>query len=111
MIGGFLAACICLPLAAVAMMPNNHPGVTKVNYARINHGMPLADVERIFGEKGNMRWHSPTHDGQEIANGTWMADDGSRARFLFVRGCVALMRLRDSNETFLEMTRRRLHLP
>jgi outer membrane protein assembly factor BamE (lipoprotein component of BamABCDE complex) len=47
-LAGILAACVCLTLAVLAMLPP-HPGVTLANIERIEDGMTLAEVEKILG--------------------------------------------------------------
>src|ERR1035438_9324153 len=67
-----LPLVIVVTLGVLAMLPPR-PGVTKANFDRIEKGMTRAEVEQIFGGKGEMaRLHA-------IVDGNWGADDGSFA--------------------------------
>ena len=99
LVGGFLAACICLPLGVVAIIPPG-PGVTKANFDRIEIGMTKAQVEKIFGGEGELG-----------ADGcTWHADDGSFAFVWFIDDRVLRVQWLSSHDTFFDKIRRWLHL-
>jgi hypothetical protein len=104
--GGFLGVCILLPLGVAAMMPPI-PGVTKANYHRIHEGMKLAEVEEVFGTKGeSIRLQRP---GDWMI---WVSPDGSAgAVFYFERDEVVYGDWTDSEESFFDKIRRWLHLP
>jgi len=50
-LAGILAACVCLTLAVLALLPPR-PGVTPANIERIEDGMTRAEVETILGGPG-----------------------------------------------------------
>jgi hypothetical protein len=50
-LAGMLAACVCLTLAVLAMLPPR-PGVTRANFERIQDGMTRAEVEKMLGGQG-----------------------------------------------------------
>src|SRR5262249_15428976 len=50
-LAGMLAACVCLTLAVLAMLPPR-PGVTPSNIERIKDGMTLEEVEKVLGGPG-----------------------------------------------------------
>ena len=103
LIGGFLVACICLPLGVAAMLPSG-PNVTKANFDRIQQGMAQAEAEGIFGREGK-------HGKGWGISRYWVADDGSWAIIWLIDDCVTDKHWQDSNETFLNKIRRWLHLP
>ena len=53
LLAGILAACVCLTLAVLALLPPR-PGVTLANIERIEKGMTLAEVEKILGGPGKV---------------------------------------------------------
>src|SRR5260370_1056805 len=55
-LAGMLAACVCLTLAVLAMLPPP-PGVTLPNIERIKDGMTRAEVETILGGPGESLMH------------------------------------------------------
>ena len=93
-------------LGVLSILPPR-PGVTKANFDRIEKGMTKAEVEAIFGEKGNW-WDGAAQKGQAMC---WTAKDGSGALVEFVDECVAIKQWADSRETVLDRFRRWLHLP
>ena len=97
-----LPLTIVVTLCVLAMLPPS-PGVTKANFDRIEKGMTKAEVEQIFGEKGE--WDA------EIDRLVWQADDGTWACVWFIDGCVTQTNWLNPNETLLEKIRRWLHLP
>jgi hypothetical protein len=112
--GGFLAACVCLPLGVVAMMPSS-PGVTKANFDRIQEGMTKAQVQEIFGEEG--RVSNLVFEIDRKKSRYWMdfrANDWSLA-WIAVHPdddeIVIEKKWQDSGETFSDKIRRWLHLP
>ena len=80
LIGGFLAACVCLPLGIAALLPPT-PGVTKANFDRVQEGMTMPEVRAILGEDSIPRLS--IGDDARTFNDRWIADDGSEARILF----------------------------
>ena len=74
---GIIAACFGIMLAVLALLPPRS-GVTKANYDRIERGMTLTEVERIFGRKAT------TSRGEPIAFFcAWENEDGSFAEIGF----------------------------
>jgi hypothetical protein len=57
---GMLAACVCLTLAVLALLPPR-PGVTPANIQCIEKGMTLAEVEKILGGPGKVTPADPEH--------------------------------------------------
>ena len=100
LIGGFLAACVCLPLGVVAIMPPS--------YDRIEKGMTRMEVEQILGapRDPHTTWDRWLY---------WDAEDGSvaalRLGFGLFNNSVIDGHWVDSNETILNKIRRWLHLP
>jgi hypothetical protein len=100
-----LPLTIAVTLCVLAMPPPR-PGVTKANFDRIKKGMTKAEVEAIFGEKGD--WPDSTAQvGQAMC---WRAKDGSGAVVEFVDECVVIKQWADSHETILDKIRRWLHV-
>ena len=100
----FLPLVIVVTLGVLAILPPS-PGVTKANFDRIEKGMTKAEVEEIFGGKGEL-FHE-----DDKALMYWDADDGSLALIRFVDNCVPDKTWYDSDETILGKLRRWLHLP
>jgi hypothetical protein len=100
-----LPLVIVVTVGVLAMMPPR-PGVTKANFDRVEKGMTRAEVEEIFGEKGDV-WYGVAQVGQAML---WTARNGSTAIVEFVDECVAIKQWTDSNETLLAKIRRWLHL-
>jgi hypothetical protein len=50
-LAGMLAACVCLTLAVLALLPPR-PGVTLANIDRIENGMTRAEIEKLLGGAG-----------------------------------------------------------
>jgi outer membrane protein assembly factor BamE (lipoprotein component of BamABCDE complex) len=50
-LAGILAACVCLTLAVLALLPPR-PGVTEANVERIEDGMTREEVEALLGGPG-----------------------------------------------------------
>jgi hypothetical protein len=73
-----LPLSIAVTLGILAMLPLR-PGVTKANFDRIEKGMTLAEVEEIFGTKGEM---PITISGRRTVY-EWKASDGSWAILVF----------------------------
>ena len=90
------------------MMPPS-PGVTKANFDRIKEGMTRAEVEEIFGGKGDWRWM--VQDWEEKSEWMWGANNGAEAVINFEKNCVTEKQWSGSDETFLDKIRRWLHLP
>lgn len=97
-------AC-AMTLGVLAMLPPS-PGVTKANFDRIHEGMTLAEVEALFGEKGNW-WDGAGQKGLPMC---WTAKDGSGAVVEFVDESVAIKQWADSHETILDKIERWVHL-
>jgi hypothetical protein len=91
-LAGSLAACVCLTLGILAMLPSR-PGVTKENFDLIEKGMARAKVEGIFGRQG--KWYLSIKGKNTMC---WQAYDGSVVHVWFFNDCVAEMEWRDSNE-------------
>ena len=83
LISGFLAACGWLPVGAVAVVPKDHPGVTKANFDRIHDGMPLPDVEAILGKHWHHDVESPRTRTANLQKVTWQGDNNSLANIHF----------------------------
>jgi hypothetical protein len=95
---------IAVILGVLAMLPPR-PGVTTVNYDRIERGMTRAEVEEIFGREGRPF----AKDGDTVFL-DWREDDGSGAVIGFSHDCVVFKRWFDSNESYLDKIQRWLHL-
>ena len=117
LIGGFLAACVCLPLGIIAVMPPG-PGVTKANFDRIQEGMTKPEVQAILGE-GSMPsfFHGDMHGGF-MTSQTYTGADGSEASIWFAgkegheeEGCVFDKTWRESTETPFQRICHWLHIP
>ena len=117
LIGGFLTACICLPLGAVAVMPSeDRPGVTRTNLDRIEIGMTKAEVKDIFGEEGfelmggygSETVRLPIDGPRKMF--VWFDADVGSARVWFEENRVVEAEWHDSNETVFTKIRRWLHL-
>ena len=100
-----LAFIVVVALGVLSIIPPR-PGVTKANFDRIERGMTKAEVEAIFGERGNW-WDGAAQMGQAMC---WTAKDGSGAVVEFVDECVEIKQWADSHETILDKARRWLHL-
>jgi hypothetical protein len=81
LIGGTIAPCVGLMLAALAMLPE-HPGITKANFDRIREGMTQADAERIFGRRSRQLAVLCNGSGVTYVEG-WTGENGARAVFVF----------------------------
>ena len=92
---------VAVIIGVLAMLPPR-PGITKANFDRIQDGMTLAEVERIFGPRTRDR--DPVH--------IWIADDESSFAVVgFADGAVDSKIWEDSEETFPDKIRRWFHLP
>ena len=100
----FLPLVIVVTLGVLAILPPS-PGVTKANFDRIEKGMTKAEVEEIFGGKGEL-FHE-----DDKALMYWDADDGSVAWIRFQGDCVDGKGWLDSDEPILDKIRRWLRLP
>jgi hypothetical protein len=96
-----LPLTIALTVGVLAMLPPT-PGVTKANFDRIEKRMTKAEVEEIFGGKGEL--------GGPKFGMFWQAHNGSGAEIQFWDDCVNEKHWSDSNETFLNQIQRWLHL-
>ena len=101
-LAGMLAACVCLTLAVLALLPPP-PGVTWPNIERINDGMTRAEVETILGGPGEslmqnsiMIWFNP----QTKTNVIVYFDDANRV----------IGKDWGPPETFMQKLQRLLHL-
>jgi hypothetical protein len=104
-VAGILAACVCLTLGVLAMLPPR-PGVTPANIERIEDGMTLAEVEKILGGPGPdfisgraakiLAWNNPHY-------GTWV-------HVVFDCDNRVIGKVWESPETFLQRVQRLLHL-
>ena len=99
-----LPLVIAVALGVLAMLPPG-PGVTKANFDRIEKGMTMVEVKRIFGEEGTPFLMWSARDWK-----CWQADDGSDAFVEVVDDCAGEKHWTDSNETFFNKIRRWLHL-
>jgi hypothetical protein len=108
-LAGVLAACVCLTLAVLALLPPRR-GVTLANIERIEKGMTLAEVEKILGGPGERFFSDPLSGHYEAATNTWWArneyigeDPSHPSPTIFVWGrlyegpCVAVSFNRDNN--------------
>jgi hypothetical protein len=102
----FLPLIAAVVLGILSILPSS-PGVTKANFDRIEKGMTKAEVEVIFGEKGDW-WDGAGQKGRPMY---WTAKDGSGAVVEFVDECVAIKQWAESRETVLDKLRRWLCLP
>ncbi len=107
LIVGSLAACVCLLLGVLTMLPPR-PGVTKANFGRIQEGMPLADVEGIFGRRGEL-WGFAGGDRFNWV-WRWRAKDKSVVEVMVKSDCVTGKVWQDSDETFFDKIGHWLHL-
>lgn len=101
-----LIASLLLVIAVTLAMLPPRSGVTKANFDRIEKGMTLAELEEIFGEKGNW-WDGAGRKGLPMC---WTAKDGLGADVEFVDESVARKQWADSHETIFDKIRRWLHL-
>jgi hypothetical protein len=98
-------------LGMLAMLPPR-PGVTKANFDRIENGMTMVEVEKIFGGKGH-EILIPATDSVFVGFRVWFAwtaSDGSGAVITFSHNGVEHKGWEDSTETILDRIRRWLHL-
>ena len=101
-----LPLAIALTFGIFTILPPR-PSVTKANFDRIENGMTKAEVEEVFGEKGQ-----PSYGAPQVGEAMfWTARDGSNAIVEFVDECVAIKQWADSKETIFDKIRRWLHLP
>lgn len=86
--GVTLAGLVCIVLLVFQSFSYTPaPGVTKVNFDRIEKGMTRAEVEVIFG-KASFRHAAVTGGGGVFSFGEWEGDDGARASFVFFDDAV-----------------------
>ena len=83
LIGGFLAACVCLPLGVSLMMTDNGPGVTKANFDRIEEGMTEDDVTRILGRPAYLSTPVSSPLPQTIRRAYWQGDGEKKVSVTF----------------------------
>ena len=93
---------IALMVGVLAML-TTRSNVTKANFERIQEGMTRPEVEQVFGMAGI------SQSSKEDALTAWEADDGSVAYVRFLDGCVVRKSWHDSELTFFQKIRRRLH--
>jgi hypothetical protein len=85
-----LGVSALLAAIGVSYLPHQSAfGVTAENFERIEPGMPLEDVERLFGRPGTLKpienpGAHPTFDTVLV----WTADDGSWVILHMKAGCV-----------------------
>ena len=118
LIGGFLAACVCLPFGVVAMLPRS--GITKASFDGIQEGMTLGEVEEIFGRQltqpsveDEIVFQPLWYIGRQrkrISHACWHADDGSVVWITFGNDCIIAKQWHQSTKTFLDKIRRWLRL-
>jgi len=103
LLAGILAACVCLTLAVLAMLPPR-PGVTLANIERIEKGMTLAEVEKILGGPGKRFDSDPLGWYDPATNTYWSRRsiiDATRTVVVWGRPhqgtCVAVSFNRDNN--------------
>ena len=95
-IGGFLAACACLPLGVVAIMPPSRGG-TEAKLERIKSGMAKEEVEDIFGAQGTeFPWMG-------VDSFSWPVDDGGFVAIWFESGHVRSVYRYDPEETTFQI--------
>ena len=97
-----LIAAVPLAIAVilgVLVMLTTRSTVTKANFERIQEGMTRAEVEEVFGEKGEQELPGI------VAAYVWYADDGSWTAIDFVDGCVVRKSWHDSADGFLRPAR------
>lgn len=102
-----LAACVGVVWAVLALLPPQ-PGVTKVNFDRIEDGMSISEVEQILGGPG-VAFHGFAN--RPPATFVWTGDGESLAFVEFTDNSVRGKTWRPSTETIFEKVRRWLHLP
>jgi hypothetical protein len=108
---GVLAACACLALAGLAMLPPR-AGVTKANFDRIEIGMSQSAVCEIFGKEWSLFAGRPEGASHNFfAHEVWLHDDGASATIEFHNEAVIGKIWTDSTETIPDKLRRWLHLP
>jgi hypothetical protein len=93
-----LPLAVAVIVGVLAMMPPR-PGVTKINFDRIEEGMTLQEVEQIFGKPGRYTW----------GGYHWQADDGAKV-FVVFGNSAGPKTWQDSTESPLDKLRRWLHL-
>ena len=110
---GTMVGLVGVVLIVMAMLPRG-PGVTKENFDRIEAGMTTAQVEELFGSKGERRaalaafLDSPPEERKYWV--TWNAHDGSVVVVQFLGDCVDEKDWWESNESLLDKIRRWLRL-
>ena len=98
LVAGFLAACICLPLGAVAMIPSGR-GVTTAKLEQIKYGMAKEEVEDIFGEQGTEEWMG-------VNSFIWQRDNGGSVAINFDSDNTVRHVFRHDPETTFQKIRR-----
>jgi hypothetical protein len=119
---GMLAACVCLTLAVLALLPPR-PGVTPANIERIEDGMTVAEVEKILGGPGESFWsylaRSSSTSPLGIVGGTKFGNtmlvwhhphDGTCVAVSFDRDARVKGKFSGPPETFMQRVQRLLHL-
>jgi hypothetical protein len=102
---GVLAACVCLAIAVLAMLPAG-PGVSKGNFDRIELGMDVSEVEQLLGGPC-----APFHGFVGRETFIWTGPDGSFALVHVDAKTVIDKSWHPSNESLADKIRRWLHLP
>ena len=100
------AAIACLAVGVLAVLPPR-PGVTKANFDRIEIGMTLEEVERIFGRPSDMLAGASKDDPTVFRNWLVSLDSGAAVDFRAER--VYAKQWQDRS-TIFEKIRRWLHL-
>ena len=104
-----VVAIACTVLGTLAMLPPR-PGVTKVNFDRIEEGMKLEEVELILGKDSWTSVDGLSESGSFRVQ-TWYGADKACARFAFQDECVSSKTWIDSTETASEKLCRWVHWP
>jgi hypothetical protein len=99
-----LPLAVLVIIGVLAMLPAR-PGVTKGNFDRIENGMTLAEVDKIFGKPGSFGNDLPTRTS---ALSSWRSENDELACIFFDHGIVYDKEWH--GETIIDRIRRWLHL-
>ena len=109
-LAGMLAACVCLTLAVLALLPPR-PGVTPADIARIENGMTRTEVERILGGSGTVYFDAVDSPGGQLTEIRWgQPHDETCVDVWFDRDNRVISKISHPPDTFMQKLRRWLRL-